>query len=375
MLPEVQNLIELQQADREILRLKEEIASLPKRVAAIEQKLAGTKAALDAAKAAIKTDEAARRKYEIAIQDLQGKISKYRDQSLEVKTNEQYKALLHEIQFAERDIRANEDKTLELMVNSEAREKDVKAAERELKEETAEIEKEKIAAHGRTAEDEKQLTDWNAKREKARSAVNADLLQHYDRVTKYRGSGIAEARDQKCMGCQVMLRPQTFNEVRTGQIVKCDSCQRILYYDPANEKAVAAPVASPRRHRAHPKFDATQAWYYRAEYGDSGEVFLSFINAGGNSTRRVYDAHSGRKLGDTLMREGEYRLGFPEDLHDTIRLNGSWSEDELEEWGAELPTVVLDALQRDLNLARAQAANKQHRASDQSVGTEQSVAH
>src|SRR5207244_8098509 len=68
MLPEVQNLIELQQADREILRLKEEIAALPKRVAAIEQKLAGTKAGLEAAKAAIKTDEAARRKYEVAIQ-------------------------------------------------------------------------------------------------------------------------------------------------------------------------------------------------------------------------------------------------------------------------------------------------------------------
>jgi vacuolar-type H+-ATPase subunit D/Vma8 len=37
MLPDVQNLIALQAADREILRLQEEIAALPKRVAAIEQ--------------------------------------------------------------------------------------------------------------------------------------------------------------------------------------------------------------------------------------------------------------------------------------------------------------------------------------------------
>ena len=374
MLSEVQNLIELQQADREILQLKEEIAALPKRVAAIEQKLAGTKARLEAAKAAIKTDEAARRKHETAIQDLQGRVSKYRDQSLEVKTNEQYKALLHEIQFAERDIRDNEDKILELMVDSEAREKDVKSAELELKEETEEIEKEKTAARERTAEDEKQLAEWNAKREKVRAAVPSDLLQHYDRVTKYRGTGIAEARDQKCMGCQVMLRPQTFNEVRTGQIVKCDSCQRILFYNPANEKA-AAPVTAPRRHRARPKFDATQAWYYHPEYGGNGEVFLSFINADGNSTRRVYDIHTGRKLGDTLMREGEYRLGFPEDLPGTIRLNGSWSEDQLEEWGDEIPTVVLDVLYRDLGLARAESASKPHRRSEESVPSEHSVAH
>ena len=86
--------MELQQADREILRLNQEIAALPKRVAAIEEKLAGTKAGLERAKAAVKADEATKRKHESAIQDLQGKISKYRDQSLAVKTNEQYKALL-----------------------------------------------------------------------------------------------------------------------------------------------------------------------------------------------------------------------------------------------------------------------------------------
>src|ERR1700691_6006876 len=169
MLLDVQNLIALQQADREILRLRKEIAAVPNRVAAIEERLAGTRAVLEKAKGAVKADEASRRKYESAISDQQQKISKYRDQSLAVKTNEQYKALLHEIQFAEQDIRANEDKILELMVNAELREKDVKAAEAELKAETKEIEKEKIQARERTAEDEKQVAEWNAKRESARS--------------------------------------------------------------------------------------------------------------------------------------------------------------------------------------------------------------
>ncbi len=171
MLPEVENFIGLQQADGEIRRLQEEIASLPKRVAAIEEKLAGTKTRLEAAKAAVKADEAARRKYESAIQDLQQKISKYRDQSLAVKTNDQYKALLHEIQFAEQDIKGNEDKILELMVNAEAREKGVKAAEAEMKAETAEIEKEKIAARERTAQDEKELAEWNAQARPGQSAA------------------------------------------------------------------------------------------------------------------------------------------------------------------------------------------------------------
>jgi len=356
MLPDVQNLIELQKADREIQRLKDEIAALPKRVAAIEARLAGTKAVLEKAKAAIKADETARRKYEQTIQDLQQKISKYRDQSLEVKTNEQYKALLHEIQFAERDIRANEDKILELMVNAETREKEVKAAEAELKEETAEIEKEKVEARQRTAEDEKQLAEWNARRDQARGGVNPDVLRQYDRVAKYRGTGLSEVRDHMCMGCQVMLRPQTYNEVRGGtELVICESCQRILYYDASQDKpAEAAAVA--RKRRAHPKFEASQAWYYRPSFADHHEVLLVFVNGHGNSSRRVFDAHSGRKLEDILEREGEYRLAFPEDLsEDAIRLNGSWPEAEMDEWDNEIPTVVLDVLQRDLNLAVAES--------------------
>src|SRR5271163_1861131 len=169
MLPEIENLLHLQEVDKEIRRLHEEIAELPKRVAAIEHRLADTKAQLEKAQAAVKADEATRRKHETAIADLRGKISKYRDQSLDVKTNEQYKALLHEIQFAEKEIASVEDKILELMLNADARDKEVKAAQVELKEETAEIEKEKVEARQRTAEDEKQLAEWRAKRDQMRA--------------------------------------------------------------------------------------------------------------------------------------------------------------------------------------------------------------
>ena len=370
MSPEIEHLISLQRTDRETQRLKAEIAELPKRVALIEQKLAGTKAGLEKARAAVKTEEAARRKYETAITDLRGKISKYRDQSLDVKTNEQYKALLHEIQFAEQEITANEDKILELMVTAEAREKQVKAAEAELKEETAEIEKEKKIAHDRTAQDEKELAEWTAKRDGARGAVDPDLLRHYDRVQKFRGSGLAEVLEQRCSGCQVALRPQTFNEVRSGKMIYCDSCQRILYYDPSKE-APATEAEKNHRRRHHPKIDASQAWYYRGEHGDVGEVFLSFSNSAGSATRRVYDAASGRKLGDTVIREGAYRQAFPEDLAETIRLNGNWSDAEQDDWLDELPTAVLDSLQRDLALARAEAASHHKK---ETVGTPSSVA-
>lgn len=236
MHPDLEKLIALQQADAEVARLREEIATLPRKVAAIEAKLAGTRAQIEKAQQALAATQAARRKLETEIQDHRGKISKYREQSLGVKTNEQYKALLHEIEFAEKAIRACEDNILEGMVDSEAREAALKAAEAELKAETAEIEKEKAEARARTAEDERLLAEQNAQREGLRSGIAGDTLTHYDRVLHARKTAVAEARAQKCTACNVLLRPQTYNEIRSNQqVVTCDSCGRILFYDPAHE--------------------------------------------------------------------------------------------------------------------------------------------
>ncbi len=352
MLPDIENLLKLQVADKEIRRLQDEIAEFPKRIAAIEQKLAGTKDQLEKAQAAIKADEAAKRKHEGTISEVRGKISKYRDQSLDVKTNDQYRALLHEIQFAEKEIAGTEDKILELMVNADARAAEVKAAQAELKAETAEIEKEKEQARQRTEEDEKLLAEWRGKRDQLRSGIDEDLLRQYERVSKFRGSGIAEVRDHKCMGCQVMLRPQTYNEIRSGQqIVYCDSCQRVLYFNPADELVDQKPTLHrPRRH--HPKIDASQAWYYKPEFDAAGEVYLCFTNSGGQASRRVYEIHTGRLIGDILIREGDFRHAFPEDITGAIRLNGDWDEEELDAWGTEVPMVVLDSLLADLEAAR-----------------------
>ena len=356
MLPDIENLLRLQDVDKEIRRLQDEIAQFPKRIAVIEQQLAGHKAQLEKAQTAVKADEAARRKFDTAISDLRGKISKYRDQSLDVKTNEQYKALLHEIQFAEKEIAATEDKILELMLNADARDKEVKAAQAELKAESAAIEKEKEEARLRTAEDEKLLAEWRAKRDQIRTGVNEDLLRHYERVSKFRGSGISEVRDHQCMACRVMLRPQTYNEVRSGNTtIVCDSCQRILYFNPADELVDVKPSTT-RSKRHHPKIDAPQAWYYRPEFANAGEVYLCLTNASGQASRRVYEIHTGRLIGDILTREGDYRHAFPEDITGSIRLNGGWTEAELDAWGTELPMVVLDSMQADLDLARYEMA-------------------
>lgn len=254
---DLEKLIELEKVDREIARLSDEVAALPRRVVAIEAHLADDKAAVEKAKAAIKANEAARRKLEAEIQGSQQKIAKYRDQSSSVKTNDEYRALMHEVQFVEKEISGCEDKILELMIALDADEKSLKAADAALKEEAVAVEKETSEVRTRTAEDETLLAGLNQKRAGLRAGVGDSALAHYDRVMRQRKSALAEARGQKCMACFVMIRPQTWLEILGNeQIVTCSSCGRILYYDPASEPPAEPPKKKSKPRSAEPQSDA-----------------------------------------------------------------------------------------------------------------------
>jgi predicted nucleic acid-binding Zn-ribbon protein len=255
---DLEKLIELEKIDREIGRLSDEVAALPKRVALIEEKLAGDKAKVEQAKAAIKNNEVTRRKHESDIQTSQQKIVKYRSQSTSVKTNDEYRALMHEVEFAEKEISSLEDKILELMVSLETDEKSLKAAEIDLKAEVAAVEKEKNEARAKTAEDEKLLEGLNHKRNELRAGVTDSNLAHYDRVLRARKFAIAEARDSKCQACFVMIRPQTWQELTTNeQIITCSSCGRILYYDPSHQTELP-PEAAPKKKKSRAAANAEQ---------------------------------------------------------------------------------------------------------------------
>ena len=239
---DLEHLIELQAVDATIARLHSEISALPRRMASIETKLNASKTQVEKVKASMKTSEQAKRTHESDIQTQQQKISKYKAQSLNVKTNPEYKALLEEIRFAEEAIQKLEDKILEGMIDTDTKKEELKAAENELKSETAEIEHEKEQARQITAKDEAELQQENAKRDELRKAISPDTLAHYDRVLKFRGSGLAMEKNGMCMGCRVFLRPQVLQHVHTNnEIIFCDQCQRILY---SEAPAVAPPAQS-----------------------------------------------------------------------------------------------------------------------------------
>ena len=226
--------IRLQEIDNRLADLTREITALPKHIAEIEKKLVSHERKLEADRAALAANQKERKKCEGDIQMQEQKITKLKDQMLQAKTNEQYRAFQHEIEFCEKEIRKSEDRILELMSESEPLDLNVKAAEGALKKERVQVEAEKQQARERTAVDEKAVHELNQERSGISAQVTPATVQLYERVRKARrGIGVAEAVEGRCSACQMALRPQFAQELKRGdKIMSCESCQRILYYNP-----------------------------------------------------------------------------------------------------------------------------------------------
>jgi predicted nucleic acid-binding Zn-ribbon protein len=234
MLPDLQLVIRLQEIDNRMADLTREITALPKHIAEIEKKLVAHERKLEADRAALVANQKERKSCDSDIQTQEQKISKLKDQMLQAKTNEQYRAFQNEIEFCQKEIGKFEDRILELMGESEPLEKNVKAAEAALKIEKAQVEGEKQEARNRTAEDERAAAELAKERDNIKSHVGMPTYQLYERARKARkGIGVAEVIDGRCVACQITVRPQFLQDLKKGdRIMSCESCQRILYYSP-----------------------------------------------------------------------------------------------------------------------------------------------
>ena len=234
MLQDLALALRLQALDRKMASLETEIATLPKHIAEIEKKLDSHTRRLEADRAALAANRRDHKKLEGDIQLHEQKVSKFKEQMLGAKTNEQYKAFQHEIAYIEAEIRKAEDKILELMEQSEPLDKNVKAAEADLKNEQKQVDAEKVQARERTAVDQTELAERRAERQSVSAQMDAAFYSTYERIRKKtRNTPIADATEGRCDACQIALRPQFFQDLRRGdKIMFCESCGRILTYNP-----------------------------------------------------------------------------------------------------------------------------------------------
>jgi uncharacterized protein len=241
---DLQHLIHLQELDQAAERHRRRFSDIPLQQAALDERLAQRTAAVDAVKARVAVCQAARREIDKELAAVQSRLSKFKNQLMEVKTNKEYQAMQKEMSVAEQEISDHETRLLERMEETDALALELKAADAALKAEQTEVARERQELEKEKGDVERLLAQTLEERVALAAQVSKPAIAVFDRIALMRkGLAVAEARDGLCTACHVRLRPQVYNDVRRNDnIVQCESCSRILYFVPA--PSTAAPQQS-----------------------------------------------------------------------------------------------------------------------------------
>jgi uncharacterized protein len=236
-------LIRLQHLETTADEARRKVAEQPARIQALDARLQAARDVLAGLKARLAAASDKRRAEEKDVASVQTRLAKYKDQLLEVKTNREYTAMLHEIETAQNDIRTREDRILEIMLESDDLNAGIKKSEAELKVAEKEIASERALLDAEMSSLQAEIERTTAERGKLVADIDHRVLSIFEATARGRkGVAVAEAKDGLCTICHVRLRPQVFNEVRKNEaIIHCDSCRRILYF--AGTSETSTPVS------------------------------------------------------------------------------------------------------------------------------------
>lgn len=230
--PQIEKLLIVQDRDTTLQKIEQELARIPKDLQAIEAKITAEEANIEAASQALKEKEVERHELDTEVKSKEAGIAKFRTQQLEVKKNDEYRALTHQIEKGESEISRLEEREIELMLEIDS--------EREA------FHSEKATIDARIADQRRQIVqldeleqNLNASIDEAKAAVEAartevdeNWLEHYDRVKKLakRAPYVVRIEAHKCGGCHLRVSNEVAREaINRGEPTFCDQCSRMVY--------------------------------------------------------------------------------------------------------------------------------------------------
>ncbi|MEM0965924.1 MAG: C4-type zinc ribbon domain-containing protein [Verrucomicrobiota bacterium] len=230
---EMTALLALQAKDLDLRKALLSLQSFPEERIRVESEIRSVESEVDELRSKIKEFEVSGERMEADTEAADEKIRKLKNQQLEVKKNEEYEALNHEIQNLENQIDEIEEAEIRLL---------------------DQIEEEKVVLTGKEAESAKvvgrlqqtltkidedeqhfrgKLDGMKSEVEERRALVETDLLMIYDSLWKQikRPPVVVPLEDQKCGGCHLRVSNEVYAAVQDFKVVRCDQCDRLLYLE------------------------------------------------------------------------------------------------------------------------------------------------
>ncbi|MFP4156030.1 MAG: zinc ribbon domain-containing protein [Opitutales bacterium] len=230
--PQIQKLLILQNRDVALQEIEKELKRVPLERSKLEKQIEAEQGEIETAAQALKQKEVERSELDQQVKTKEAEIARFKNQQLEVKKNDEYRALTQQIEQSEADIGRLEESEITLMLEIDEA-KEAYEAEKKTIEARIEDQRRRIA---QLAEKEKNLKDSiEAARSalaQSREGIEETYIENYGRVKKLvkRPPYIVPIEDHKCGGCHLRVS----NEVSRGAMDAgephfCDQCARMVY--------------------------------------------------------------------------------------------------------------------------------------------------
>lgn len=234
MTEELARLWAIRELDEQIATLKSALARFPHQRRDLEQRIKIEQTRLEEIRASTAAVQLKRRQREKDIDAASAEERKFQSQLPAVKKNEEYTALLHEIEGAKRRRSEIETEVLLGFEEEEQIQKQRPAIEQALKEAQREAVERGAAIDREEGTDREQLVALEARRSELLALVTGPVRSRYDRVHSSRdGRAIVPILKDACGGCFRNQPPQLLQEARRGdRVFNCEGCGRMLIWPP-----------------------------------------------------------------------------------------------------------------------------------------------
>jgi predicted nucleic acid-binding Zn-ribbon protein len=230
---EFDKLILLQELDKDIKEVTLFLGKVPSKLVYIDAQTLESDLIVSQAQDRLSQNQKKRRDLEADIQDQKQKLSRYKSQLNNVKTNIEYSSLLKEIADVQKKIDGVEEHVISEMLESDELEEEIKTARAKAEILKDKFAKEKADILQQKKDKELALKELRVQRSALVPEIPDDQMKIYNEISQMRaGQVLSPVNDEFCAMCYMRVRPQMLNELKTeNQMILCENCGRILYFD------------------------------------------------------------------------------------------------------------------------------------------------
>jgi len=224
-------LVGLHRLHLELQQVNEELARGPRQIKAREQKINATQQEVESLRDELKQTRAAADRKSLDLKTRESKVADLRNKLNECSSNREYDIIRGQIEADEVANSVHEDEILELLEKVDEFQRQIGETEGRVKQLQAECQEFSGKISAAATGLQQRAVELDTRIREAEPFLTGDNRERYRRLIEaYGADGMASINAKAiCSNCYVSLTPQAHVQVKTGDVMFCTNCGRLIY--------------------------------------------------------------------------------------------------------------------------------------------------